>query len=111
MLVFIAASVTAKEYRNELVLQDETRVGSVIKTTPPSKETVGDMPENYDLRGTGLLTTNLNQHIPVYCGSCWAHAALSSIADRIKIANIRILIFLFFKLCFEEKCSCSGQAW
>jgi len=79
--------VAANSYRNELVLQDEKQVGSVIKTAPPSKQSVGDLPENYDLRGTGLLTTNLNQHIPVYCGSCWAHAALSSIADRIKIAN------------------------
>ena len=68
--------VAVESYRNELVLQDEKEVGSVIKTKPPSKETVGDLPENYDLRGTGLLTTNLNQHIPVYCGSCWAPSSL-----------------------------------
>ena len=38
-----------------------------------------------DVDGQNYLTVIKNQHLPQYCGSCWAQCVASSLSDRIKI--------------------------
>lgn len=55
----------------------------------PYVETEEDLPEEFFWGnvsgGRNLLSPIRNQHVPVYCGSCWAHAATSSLIDRYNI--------------------------
>ena len=77
--------------RGELRLQDPRAVGEVVTSPlPHTYLRAEDLPPAYnpnDVNGLTLTSTDLNQHIPVYCGSCWAHAPMSSLADRLKIAS------------------------
>jgi cathepsin X len=74
------------------------------------------LPESFywgNVSGVSYLTHSLNQHIPQYCGSCWAHSSLSVLADRIKIARgaagVDINLSVQFLLnCGSDAGSCSG---
>ena len=58
--------------------------------TPLTNIPKEDLPNNFwwgNVRGVNYLTVQRNQHIPIYCGSCWAFASSSAMSDRIKIAR------------------------
>jgi cathepsin X len=81
------SSDSSSKYRSEYIPK---LVKSQRITSPEPHTYVYELPLTFDwtyINGTSYLTKNLNQHIPQYCGSCWAHGAMSALADRIKIAR------------------------
>jgi cathepsin X len=55
-----------------------------------SRVDVSTLPAYWDVRdvnGVTLASITRNQHIPTYCGSCWAHATSSALSDRIALAR------------------------
>lgn len=77
--------VLSQEWSNNSV---ETPPNHILSPLPIDYIKPSELPLSFswdNVNGQSYITHSLNQHIPQYCGSCWAHSSMSSLADRIKI--------------------------
>lgn len=65
MFIILSLLSSAAAYKSELVLQDPEVIGEVVRSARP-KLSAEQLPESWSWQEKGLLTTDLNQHIPVY---------------------------------------------
>ena len=70
-------------------MNDWTRVKEVnYEPKPWEVLDVTNLPREHDWRnykGQNWVSWTVNQHIPIYCGSCWAQGTTSALADRFNI--------------------------
>ena len=104
-------------YGMEIKYEGDEKLSHIISPLPYEYLEKDSLPQRFDWGRVdsgerSLLTHMLNQHIPQYCGSCWAHSSMSALADRIKIfrngAGTDINLSIQFLLNCGNAGSCHG---
>merc|ERR1711934_1120472 len=95
LVLCVALVIGATARINEVWTKEQTEAAGlvhkgshVISPLPQDIIPTSALPANFswcDHEGVNYCTKSLNQHIPQYCGSCWAHGSVSALGDRIKI--------------------------
>lgn len=88
MFAILCAAVVAKRFNEIKRMPGFTKPEHVSLTRPHEYVNSEHLPSDFswgNINGESYLTKALNQHLPQYCGSCWAHGSMSALADRIKI--------------------------
>lgn len=83
----------------------------VLSPRPHEYLNFNEVPTGFDWRnksGENFCTSARNQHIPQYCGSCWAMSSSSAFADRIRIARNRAFPDYMIAVQTLVHCLCSG---
>merc|ERR1711934_760940 len=97
LVLCVALVIGATARINEVWTKEQTEAAGlvhkgshVISPRPQDYIETKSLPSNFtwcDNEGVNYCTKSLNQHIPQYCGSCWAYGSVSALGDRIKIAR------------------------
>jgi len=88
VVILAFCSLAMAKYRSEYIQNPD-----VYQETSPERWAhmkTADLPNAFDwsnVNGTSFVTKSFNQHIPQYCGSCWAWGSTSAVSDRLKIAR------------------------